>query len=112
MADQASELPIKPIPQVPKHWFTGNLPDIDPSFLAKSLWRLTDLYGPIFRLDLGGADMIVISNYEFLKEVQQDDRFEKQISAALVEMRPLLKDALFSAHPWEEVSSHSDLRSN
>ncbi|KAB8576180.1 hypothetical protein FH972_025708 [Carpinus fangiana] len=98
--DQKEELPI---PQPPTHLYgyLGNLPDLDPAFALRSIWRLADLYGPIFKLDLVKRQSVVLSNYELIKEVLSDDRFEKNVTGALQELRPLIKDALFSAYPHE-----------
>jgi len=97
---------LLPIPQVPTHFFglVGNLPDVDPSFFARSIWRLVDLYGPIFQLDLVNRKMIVISSYELLKDVMDDDRFEKIVAGGLVQVRALARDGLFTAHGDEMVS--------
>jgi cytochrome P450/NADPH-cytochrome P450 reductase len=97
---------LLPIPQVPTHLFglVGNLPDVDSSFFARSIWRLADLYGPIFQLDLLARKTIVISSYELLKEVMDDDRFEKFLGNGLVEVRAIVKDGLFTAYGDEPVS--------
>ena len=100
-----SSSPLLPIPKVPKHYMglLGNLPDVDPTFFVRSLWQLSALYGDIFELDLIHRKVVVISNYELINDVADDGRFEKSISAALEELRPLIKDALFSAYPDEMV---------
>ena len=102
---------LLPIPQVPTHFFglAGNLPDVDPSFLAKSIWRLADLYGPIFQLDLLNRKMIVISSYELLRDVMDDDRFEKIVAGGLVQVRAIVKDGLFTAY-GDEMVGQTDLR--
>lgn len=104
MAQEQDPGPVLPIPQVPKHWFLGNLPDVDFSFLANSYWQLAELYGPIFQLDLGGTTTVVVSSYELLKDVMDDDRFEKKLTAGLQELRGLIGDGLFTARGEEPVS--------
>ncbi|OJD32086.1 nadph-cytochrome p450 reductase [Diplodia corticola] len=93
----------EPIPQPPTHLFgmLANLPEIDPSFPLSSFWRLNALYGPIFQLDMITNKVIVLSNYELAHETMDDEKFEKVITAGLKELRPLIKDGLFSAYPHE-----------
>lgn len=97
---------LEPIPQPPTHLYgvLANLPEIDPSFPLSSFWRLHALYGPIFQLDLVSRKVIVLSSYELAHEVMDDERFEKVITAGLKELRPLIKDGLFSAFPHELAS--------
>ncbi|KKY25634.1 putative bifunctional p450 nadph reductase [Diplodia seriata] len=99
---------LEPIPQPPTYLYgmLANLPEIDPSFPLSSLWRLQALYGPIFQLDLISNKLIVLSSYELAHEVMGDEKFEKVITAGLKELRPLIKDGLFSAYPHELASSN------
>jgi cytochrome P450 / NADPH-cytochrome P450 reductase len=90
-----------PIPQPPTSWFRGNLPDIDPSFMISSVWKLADIWGPIFQLDFVARKMIVISNHEMIDEVCDDSRFQKFVSGNLEQTRALLGDGLFSAYSEE-----------
>lgn len=94
-----------PIPQVPKHLhgLLGNLPDVDGSFFAASIWHLAELYGPIFELDFITRKTIVLSGYEMAKEAMEDGKFEKIVTNPLVEVRAFLKDGLFTAHSNEMV---------
>jgi len=95
-----------PIPQIPKQYLglLGNLPDIDPSFTAKSFWRFQELYGDIYEVDLINRKVVVLSNYELISDVLDDNRYEKVIAGALEHLRPFVKDALFTAYPGEPVS--------
>jgi len=99
----ASNVDLVPIPQVPTHLFglLGNLPDMDPSFQLKSIWRLADLYGPIYNLKLH-KDLVVVSSQKFVNEVCDEGRFEKVISPVLGQLRALLGDGLFTAYPHEK----------
>ncbi|KAL1631997.1 hypothetical protein SLS56_004042 [Neofusicoccum ribis] len=98
---------LEPIPQPPTHLYgmLANLPEIDPSFPLSSFWRLQALYGPIFQLDLISRKVIVLSSYELAHKIMDDEKFEKVITAGLMELRPLIKDGLFSAFPHEPASS-------
>lgn len=97
---------VLPVPQVPTHWFVGNLPDINPEFFPSSVWRLQELYGPIYRLDFGGPKIIMLSSYDLVKDIIDDTTFEKSIGGAIIQLRNLIGDGLFSAHPWEKVCSY------
>ncbi|KAI1423202.1 cytochrome P450 [Xylaria sp. FL1777] len=92
---------IVPIPQPRTHWFTRNLPEMDPSFPAASLWRLAAVYGDIFKLDLIVRQAVVLSSYELINEVMDESRFRKNPTGPLKELRALLGDGLFTAY-WNE----------
>ena len=93
------------IPGPSPSYFTGNVKDIDPSFLIRSFWNLADIYGPIFKLTLPGRSVVVVSNYEFINEVCNEERFEKFVAGPLNEVRALTGDGLFTAHQHEPVSA-------
>ena len=97
---------IVPIPQPPTHayGFLGNLPDIDPSFALKSIRHLSELYGPVYQLDLLSRKFIVVSSYELAHEVCDDEHYEKTVTGPTKELRALSKDALFTAFNHEPVS--------
>lgn len=92
-----------PIPQPPTQFLLGNLKDIDPTNTAASLWRLADIYGPIFRLDLARRKVVVCSSHELVNDLCDANRFEKPIGGALEEVRALTGDGLFTAYPGEHV---------
>ncbi|KAJ8127101.1 hypothetical protein O1611_g6537 [Lasiodiplodia mahajangana] len=92
---------IVPIPQPPPHWFTRNLPEMDPDFPVSSFWRLAPIYGDIFKLDLITRKSIVISSWELVNEVMNESRFAKSTTGPLKELRVLLGDGLFSADGTE-----------
>ncbi|KAI0444421.1 cytochrome P450 [Xylaria telfairii] len=93
---------IVPIPQPPTHWFTRNLPEMDPSFPLSSIWRLAAVYGDIFKLDLVSRRNVVVSSHELVNEVMDESRFKKSPTGPLKELRALLGDGLFSAYGHEE----------
>ncbi|KAI0976920.1 cytochrome P450 [Xylaria arbuscula] len=97
----ANEDAIVPIPQPPTHWFTGNLQEMDPSFPASSFWRLAEVYGDIFKLDLVTRKAVVLSSHELISEVMDESRFRKNPSGPLRELRALLGDGLFTSS-WNE----------
>ncbi|KAF2730502.1 cytochrome P450 [Polyplosphaeria fusca] len=92
-----------PIPQPPSRLFIGNAGEIDPANLPQSMWRLADVYGEIFQLDMpGGRKLVVCNNYELNNDLCDGTRFEKVIGAALKEVRALIADGLFTAYPNEK----------
>lgn len=93
---------FEPIPQPPEHLYglLGNIPDIDPSFPTKEIWRLCQIYGPIMKLNLNGPH-IYVSNQKLVNEVCDETRFHKQIGLVLQEVRALTGDGLFTAFPKE-----------
>ena len=85
-------------------WLTGNLRELNPEFPNASIWRLADIYGPIYKLVVMTREAVVISTQELINEVCDDDRFEKTVSGSLEEVRALARDGLFTAYGHELVS--------
>lgn len=102
-SQQINKIADEPIPQPPIHWFTKNLPEINPSFPTSSIWRLADIYGPIYKLDFVTRQSIVLSSHELINEACDEDRFDKHVKGSLEETRALLGDGLFTAYPDEPV---------
>lgn len=100
--EESSEKHLEEIPQPRQQLFglVGNLTDIDPSFPAKSLWELSRLYGPIYKLRLK-SDLVVLGSQKLVNEMGDEDRFEKEPGGVLGEVRALTKDGLFTAYPSE-----------
>lgn len=93
---------LEPIPQPPEHLFglLGNLPDVDPSFPFKEIWRMQRLYGPIMKLNLD-TDRIFVGSQEYTNEICDTTRFQKAHLNILVEIRAALYDGLFTAYNEE-----------
>lgn len=91
-----------PIPQPPEHLFglLGNLPDLDPSFPFKNIWSMQQLYGPIMKLKLG-SDQVILGGQQHVNEICDETRFHKVPSSALVALRALTGDGLFTAYDSE-----------
>ena len=107
---QSAEMPtqkateLETIPQPPMAWITGNLRELNPDFPNSSIWRLADIYGPIYKLVVINREVVVSSSQVLINEVCDDDRFEKTVSGSLEEVRALAKDGLFTAYGHEPVS--------
>ncbi|KAF2720304.1 cytochrome P450 [Polychaeton citri CBS 116435] len=97
------EIKEEPIPQPPTHLFglLGNFPDMDPSFPVRGFWKLTELYGPIYKLALD-KEQVVIATQQYMHEICDPDRFEKIPPRAQQEIRALTGDGLFTAFPTEQ----------
>src|SRR6266480_2032276 len=95
---------LETIPQPPLAWITGNLRELNPEFPNSSIWRLADIYGPIYKLTVINREVVVVSSQELVNEVCDDDRFEKVVSGSLEEVRALARDGLFTAYSHEPVS--------
>ncbi|MFL5804869.1 MAG: bifunctional cytochrome P450/NADPH--P450 reductase [Roseiflexaceae bacterium] len=85
----------KPAPVV------GNVPDIDGEHPIQSFMALAREYGPIFRLELPGREMIVASSQELVNELCDEQRFDKKVHGVLQEVREIGGDGLFSAKTQE-----------
>ena len=77
--------------------------------MPASMWRLADIYGPIFKLDIAHRSTLVCSSYELVNDLCDSERFEKKIGGVLNEVRALTKDGLFTAHPGEHVRVNPSL---
>lgn len=82
-----------PIPNPPTLPFIGNLLDIaNPQpgeGSIKPFERLADEYGPIYRLQLGGNERLIIANHELFAEVCDEERFFKTAGQALQNLNKL-----------------------
>lgn len=76
-----------PIPSPPALPLVGNLLNIagaQPGESAlKPFERLADEYGPIYRLQLGGGQRIIVANHALFEELCDETRFVKTAGQAL-----------------------------
>ncbi|KAK9793614.1 putative Cytochrome P450 [Seiridium cardinale] len=97
-----NENDLVPIPQPPVHWFTRNMPEITPTFPTSSNWRLAAMYGEIVKLDLVSSVVVIVSSYDLINEVYDENRFEKHVEGGLEVLREVIGDGLFSAYSHEK----------
>ncbi|KAF4437554.1 putative bifunctional P-450:NADPH-P450 reductase [Fusarium austroafricanum] len=76
----------------------GNLLDIDLNNSLQSLITFGQKYRPIFSLELGGHEEVMICSREMLNEVCDETRFKKVVIGGVDKLRPLAGDGLFTAH--------------
>jgi cytochrome P450 / NADPH-cytochrome P450 reductase len=94
---QKPENMSKQIPQPPKSLFLGNVAEIDPERSLDSFVHLADKYGPVYRLDVLGKSIVVLSSQELVDEACDSKHFEKFVGASQIHLRPLTGDGLFTA---------------
>ena len=89
------------IPQPRQYPIIGNLLDIDTTGTIQSIMRLAKTHGPLFRLTIVGNSTLFLGSQELVNEVCDESRFSKLVHNALVELRAVLGDGLFTAYNEE-----------
>ena len=97
----ASVTTLEPIPQPPGYPVIGNLLDLDTEAPIQALMKLARQYGPIFRLNLPIGHLVVVSGFDLVNELCDDERFDKLIGGQLRNLRAFLGDGLFTAWTQE-----------
>ncbi|TYS21429.1 cytochrome P450 [Bacillus subtilis] len=90
-----------PIPQPKTFGPLGNLPLIDKDRPTLSLIKLAEEQGPIFQIYTPAGTTIVVSGHELVKEVCDEERFDKSIEGALEKVRAFSGDGLFTSWTHE-----------
>ncbi len=90
-----------PIPQPKTFGPLGNLPLLDKDKPTMSLIKLANEQGPIFQLHTPAGAIIVVSGHELVKEVCDEERFDKSIEGALEKVRAFAGDGLFTSWTHE-----------
>jgi cytochrome P450/NADPH-cytochrome P450 reductase len=80
---------------------SGSLLDLQGDTPLLNLLELAKIYGPIFRLEIAGRNMIVVSSFELVNEVCDDHRFDKMLGPGLLQARVIVGDGLFTAWTHE-----------
>ncbi|KAF8588667.1 fatty acid hydroxylase [Ramaria rubella] len=94
---------ITPIPQPPTIPFLGNVHLLDKEVPIKSFLLLAKEYGTIYQLTLPGPrTSILVSSIELVDQVCDQKRFHKAVRGALVQVRHLTGDGLFTAFHGEK----------
>ena len=93
---------LEKIPQPPLKYLglLGHLPEIEPGFPIRSIWRLMDKYGPIFQVDLMGR-RILVGSHGLFTELLNEDTWVKQPSKAQIQLRDVGGDGLVTAFSGE-----------
>ncbi|WP_091171031.1 bifunctional cytochrome P450/NADPH--P450 reductase [Paenibacillus sp. 1_12] len=85
------------IPQPKTYGPLGNLPLIDKVKPVQSMIKLAEEFGPIFKLELPGRTMTMISDHKLVADACDESRFDKKVHTALMNVRPFAGDGLFTA---------------
>ncbi|KAF9263918.1 fatty acid hydroxylase [Marasmius fiardii PR-910] len=91
-----------PIPQPRGRPFVGNISSIDRKDPINGFSLLAKQYGEIFQLNLLGRTVVFLNSIELLNEASNDSRFKKVVGGALLNVRKLGGDGLFTAHLGEK----------
>jgi cytochrome P450 / NADPH-cytochrome P450 reductase len=91
----------KSIPQPKPHLLVGNALDVDLHTPVQSLMRLAREYGPIFRLQAGAGEMVIVSAQELVNELCDEARFDKRVHGVLLQQRDVSGDGLFTSRTQE-----------
>src|SRR5271156_3230135 len=75
----------------------GDALHIEGNHPTRRLMDLVDELGPVYSLVAPGQDLIVVSGGDVVEECLDETRFEKNNSSALVTMREVVGDAIFTS---------------
>lgn len=92
---------IEYIPSPPKKPIVGNMLTVDSDAPLQSLMQLTRELGPIFRLDMMGTPLVVVSGAKLVEEICDETRFDKAVRGSLRRIRAAAGDGLFTSDTSE-----------
>ncbi|KAI9003944.1 cytochrome P450 family protein [Hyaloraphidium curvatum] len=70
---------------------------MDPKAPIQGMMRLAEKYGPIYKLELFGDNLFLVTSYELAAEVSDETRFQKRITGPLQSLRDLTGNGLANA---------------
>ncbi|MBS2969526.1 cytochrome P450 [Metabacillus sp. KIGAM252] len=76
-------------------------PLLNPECLIQSLMKISERAGPIFQFDRPPNGPVFLSSHKLVSEVFDESRFDKSVSRALQNLRPLSGDGLFTSWTHE-----------
>lgn len=92
---------LHPIPNPPGKPVVGNMLTVDSERPLQALMDLTRQYGPIFWLNMMGTPLVVVSGSDLVKEICDEQRFDKAVRGSLRRVRAVAGDALFTGETQE-----------
>ena len=99
MSDQGI---YEPIPQPPGYPVLGNLFDLRGAATpTQALMKLARQYGPIFRFHVGPRRLTVISGFDLVDELCDEERFDKMLGPGQINGRAVVGDGLFTSWTQE-----------
>ncbi|KAL4867085.1 hypothetical protein BDV12DRAFT_171930 [Aspergillus spectabilis] len=90
-----------PIPSPKGLPVLGNLFDLDSKNPWGSFNRLAKGQRPIFKLNILGKQIVLITSAALLEEICDETRFQKCVSGPIVQIRAAVHDSLFTAYHSE-----------
>ncbi|KAJ5101431.1 hypothetical protein NUU61_003653 [Penicillium alfredii] len=90
------------IPQPPGVPLLGNVFDVNPNETWNSLNKLAKQYGPIFKINALGTQIVFVGSVALLEEICDQKRFRKCVTGPVVEIRYSVHDSLFTAYDNEK----------
>ncbi|MBI1765216.1 MAG: cytochrome P450 [Acidobacteria bacterium] len=89
------------IPEPPETFLLGHLLTLSAETPVQDMWQLARELGPIYRMEMRGRVVIVLSGYELVNEVCDEKRFDKSIRGGLRLVRRFGGDGLFTSKTEE-----------
>jgi len=83
---------LDPIPHPPTLPIVGNVLAINPEDPMASIVGLMKQHGPIITLKFPNETIIAVGSQEYVQELCDQERFIKNVSGALKEVRAIAKD--------------------
>lgn len=92
---------LEPIPHPPRMGPLGNLLDLKTETRIQDMMKLARQYGPIFELEISGSRLVIVSGFDLVDELCDEQRFDKLLGPALKSARAAAGDGLFTAWTQE-----------
>lgn len=89
------------IPEPPETFLLGHLLTLSATTPVQDMVKLARELGPIYRLEMRGRVVIVVSGHELVNELSDEKRFDKSIRGALRLVRRFGGDGLFTSKTQE-----------
>lgn len=89
------------IPEPPEKFLLGHLLTLSAETPVQDMWRLARELGPIYRLELRGRVVVIVSGYDLVNELSDEKRFDKSIRGGLRLVRRFGGDGLFTSKTEE-----------
>ncbi len=96
-----SDEQFAPIPQPPRWPLVGHTLKISAETTIADFVRLARDYGPIYQLEFPGRKVIIVSSFELVDELCNEQRFDKKVHTGLQHIRAFTGDGLFTAYTQE-----------
>ncbi|MDD9908924.1 MAG: cytochrome P450 [Ahrensia sp.] len=94
----ADTVKLERIPEPDKMPFIGNVLSVDKDAPLQSLMDITRELGGIYRLEMMGTPIIMVSDAELVAELSDESRFDKAVRGALRRVRAIGGDGLFTGN--------------